>query len=166
MLVVFGTSGRRFHTFQIQTLAPRHSSPAPCTGCLVLANAIAIPEGRLEVVRDTHGQPCGGRPCSRNVPGPRRGGVPRVPCPARDTFSKEQVASAPGAHSRLMVVRHHSRVSPKNLNPRSAAYGDIYWEQLAARNTRRPRRLRQVGCITALQKPACCIALNDITGTF
>ena len=61
--------------FKIRTLAPRHSSPAPCTGCLVHASAMTMPEWRLEVVRDTHGQLRGGRPCSGKVPGPRRGGA-------------------------------------------------------------------------------------------
>ena len=61
--------------FKIRTLAPRHSSPAPCTGCLVHASAMTMPEWRLEVVRDTHGQLRGRRPCSGKVPGPRRGGA-------------------------------------------------------------------------------------------
>ena len=60
-----------FHTFQDQNTCAAPQLPAPCTGCLVHASAMTMPEWRR-----WSGTPMPtprGRPCSGNVPGPRRG---------------------------------------------------------------------------------------------
>ena len=87
--------------------------PAPCTGCLVHASAMNMPEWRLEVARDPHGQ--------------LRSNKLEVPAHCRANDAAEVLQAALQAATAVVQTTHTIRYSSRTYSPRRSGFPTSFW---------------------------------------